>query len=1118
MSTPAFQAAGAIAASTGATISPAWPTHQTGDIALLIVETPGGEPPSLTTPAGFAAVTNSPIATGSGAAGTQLSIWWCRATSSSMSAPTTTKFSGGNHQVGVILTFRGCVAIGNPIDVTATGTDASNTTSLSWPSITTTRANELVLCIVSQDLDANEPSGWVSSEANAALTGVAENFDEGDTTGNGGGIALWTGVKVAAGSVGNGTATAGTTGIHAYMTLALFGETTPTIALDTADASTVTGSQPTLEFHGTDSEGQDCTYRIHVDNALDRCSDEFGTLGAAVSLQQAATVGAGQSFTPATSGLLSAVSVFLAKIASPTGNVTVSIYAHDGGTYGSTGKPTGAALATSDPVDASTLTGSAVLTAFTFSNPPTLTSGTHYFLVVEYSATGGSNFVSVYGFSPSQHGGNAVIWNGSAFTAIATTDLAFYAWGPGPRVLLQKLSAVDTAQFVDHTNGADTDPFASGDHIYWTPVAADALPGGTYTWFALVKDPSGSNVWSAAPTYQTFTVPTVTAAAVSVAAYDAKALISPNAGAAAVSATAYDTTTIIPSLRTPTPDPAAVSVTAYDAKVLIKPNAGAAAIGATANDAQAVVPPIGRALEYDTALSITPIKSWTAEVSLTSPASDDVVVAVQITASKTEAADAGEIRFSVEDGSTILQTTGWVTLTTTPTVIPMVLAPFQYVADLRILWEVRTSSFVEVIVTDVSALAMSVAAPASVSVTALNPSAAVRPNVGAAAVSVVAFDATALVRPNAGAAAVSAVAYDPARDVKVNAVPAAVSVVADNARAVHVAPATDGAVSVQAFDATCRIRPNAGAAAVSVTANPPTSRQSARAVPATVAVTADYPTTLVDVEAVGAAAVSVAAQPPTARAGTMATLASVSVLASDATTTAVSTAGSAAVSVTAFDATCRISPNAGSGSVAATSSDATISIGAAAGLATVSVDAFEADVVGSTNVNAPATDAAVSVTAFDASCSIAPNARSATVTASAFAATVGARPSASVATVSVDAFDPLSSVGARPAAAVVVVSGYDGITTVPGTVVPAPAEAGTVAVVAFDATVQVVANAGSATVAVTAYTLIDVPSLEGRPVTARESSVHATLREQETRVDATMRAREDAVRVSLRES
>lgn len=75
---PAFQAAGTAVSGTGA-VSPAWPAHATDDIALLFVESGGGEPAPLSTTAGFVAVANSPQATGAGTAGTQIAVYWARA-------------------------------------------------------------------------------------------------------------------------------------------------------------------------------------------------------------------------------------------------------------------------------------------------------------------------------------------------------------------------------------------------------------------------------------------------------------------------------------------------------------------------------------------------------------------------------------------------------------------------------------------------------------------------------------------------------------------------------------------------------------------------------------------------------------------------------------------------------------------------------------------------------------------------------------------------------------------------------------------------------------------------------------------------------------------------------
>lgn len=497
MASPAFQAVGTAANGIGA-VSPAWPTHATDDVALLFVESCGGEPVTLSTPAGFTAISNSPVATGTGTAGTQLSVFWCRATSSSMSAPTVA--DPGDHVYAVIVTYRNCAKGVTPIDVTATGTNAANSTSITFPSLTTSHDDELIVYAGTKDLDS--AAAFMSAEANTNLTGVTERFDAGTTSGNGGGIGIWTGLKATAGSTGTGSATV-TNSLSAFMSIALLGEHAPTITLDTADATAFSTSTPSLLFTGTDPEVEDLRYYVHIDNALDRCGDDLADITPLVALATSNYSGAGQSFTATASVALTNAYFLLSQIGSPTGNAVAKLYAHSG-TFGTSSVPTGTALATSDNLDVSTITGSAALYTFTFSTPYTLTAGTNYVITIEYGGDGNAgHFVSVYGYSASVHGGNESSFISGAWNANASKDLAFYVWTSGTQTLVQKNSNAD-AGFADQTNGADTDPFASGDQIQYT--VQSALATGSYSWYALALDPAGSNTKSAAPTTRTFSI------------------------------------------------------------------------------------------------------------------------------------------------------------------------------------------------------------------------------------------------------------------------------------------------------------------------------------------------------------------------------------------------------------------------------------------------------------------------------------------------------------------------------------------------------------------------------------------------------------------------------------
>ena len=138
----------------------------------------------------------------------------------------------------------------------------------------------------------------------------------------------------------------------------------------------------------------------------------------------------GQCFAVAADASLASVVLYLKNTGATTGNAVVSLYAMTG-SYGTTGKPTGAALATSDPFDTSILTTSAQLITFNFTgvNQYRMLSATDYCLTLSFPSGTGTIQVGVDGSAPA-HGGNAVnsINGGSTWTADATRDLAFYVY------------------------------------------------------------------------------------------------------------------------------------------------------------------------------------------------------------------------------------------------------------------------------------------------------------------------------------------------------------------------------------------------------------------------------------------------------------------------------------------------------------------------------------------------------------------------------------------------------------------------------------------------------------------------------------------------------------------
>jgi hypothetical protein len=138
----------------------------------------------------------------------------------------------------------------------------------------------------------------------------------------------------------------------------------------------------------------------------------------------------GQTFTTTTATSVSSVRLSIWKTASPTDNLTVSIYAVSGGL------PTGSALGTSNIVVGSTLgttalTGLNSPTTFTFATPVALAASTQYALMPARSTgLNATNYYNITGQGSSPYaGGNMVNYNGTTYTASSTNDLGFAVYG-----------------------------------------------------------------------------------------------------------------------------------------------------------------------------------------------------------------------------------------------------------------------------------------------------------------------------------------------------------------------------------------------------------------------------------------------------------------------------------------------------------------------------------------------------------------------------------------------------------------------------------------------------------------------------------------------------------------
>lgn len=183
------------------------------DIIVVVCETSGGEAVSI--PAGYTEFTDSPQNSGSGTT-TRLTAMWKRSDGTETGV---TIADPGDHLLSIAFIIRGCHTSGDPYDVTSGGTETTADTSLSIPGATTTKANCLIIMLATNGSDVGA-NAYAKAWANADLTQVQGVYGVSTNVGNGGAIDVGRGVKAAAGSYGNSTATLIASFEKAYMTIA----------------------------------------------------------------------------------------------------------------------------------------------------------------------------------------------------------------------------------------------------------------------------------------------------------------------------------------------------------------------------------------------------------------------------------------------------------------------------------------------------------------------------------------------------------------------------------------------------------------------------------------------------------------------------------------------------------------------------------------------------------------------------------------------------------------------------------------------------------------------------------------------------------------------------------
>jgi hypothetical protein len=183
-------------ATTGITVTlPAGVTS--GDLCLLLIETACE---TVSTPSGWNIVPGAPVTTSGSAGslgGTRLSIFYRFFVSGDGSVVIG---DTGNHQLGVMLAFRG-VDTSVPFDpVNGVGSvDETSAGTLSASGITTSAVNRFVLLCGANPLDSNDDLFF--SVSNGSVSG-SMLFNSSSGTGNGGGIGVWGALWAGSGSTG----------------------------------------------------------------------------------------------------------------------------------------------------------------------------------------------------------------------------------------------------------------------------------------------------------------------------------------------------------------------------------------------------------------------------------------------------------------------------------------------------------------------------------------------------------------------------------------------------------------------------------------------------------------------------------------------------------------------------------------------------------------------------------------------------------------------------------------------------------------------------------------------------------------------------------------------------
>lgn len=171
-----------------------WPLHQKGDIAFIIIETNTASNP--TPPSGWASIPDG-NKTNDSTSPSKAIVWYRVCASSTETNPVIPVMT--NHQIGSIIVFGGVSQASHSLPVTAYNVRTTNSTTCSYPSITTRAPNSRVIMMAFHGVSTTTPN--INPPTSSQLTGITEHIDTATTSGDGGGFGVYSGIAPNVGTV-----------------------------------------------------------------------------------------------------------------------------------------------------------------------------------------------------------------------------------------------------------------------------------------------------------------------------------------------------------------------------------------------------------------------------------------------------------------------------------------------------------------------------------------------------------------------------------------------------------------------------------------------------------------------------------------------------------------------------------------------------------------------------------------------------------------------------------------------------------------------------------------------------------------------------------------------------